>query len=54
MAGDLNHIRYQLDDPHKYSLPLDPKNPWKNEGLYSPQYMGFFTPKNEETLGSHG
>ena len=33
--------------------PLDPNNPWKNEG-FTPPNMGFLTPKNEGNLGSHG
>ena len=30
-------------------VPLDPNNPWKNEGFrcLGPQYMGEITPQNE-------
>ena len=36
-------------------LPLDPNNPWKNEGFTAPQYglVITITPKNEGNVGSH-
>ena len=33
----------------KYTIPLNPNNPWKNEGFKLPIY-GFLTPKNESRL----
>lgn len=37
----------------KESEPLDPQTHGKTKVL-NPQYIGEITPKNEETLGSHG
>ena len=29
-----------------YKQPMDPNNPWKNEGFKPPQYMGYKPLKN--------
>ena len=35
-------------------MPLDPNNPWKNEGFLNPPIYGFFLPLKMKVLGSHG